>query len=399
MTDNDVVIVSGSRTAIGSLGGALSAFSAPKMGSLTIKETLTRAGVAPDQVDEVIMGNVLAAGLGQAPARQAALYAGLPQSVECLTINKMCGSGLKSVMLAAQAIRLGDADIIVAGGMESMTNAPYLLDKARGGYRLGHGKLLDSMIVDGLWDVYNDFHMGNAAEICARECNISREMQDEYAVMSYTRAQTAIREGWFKDEIVPVDLNAGSKKAAGPNWYDTDEEPGRVKFEKIPEIRPVFDKQGTVTAANASTINDGAAALLLSSHRRSRELGLKPVARIVAQASFAKAPEWFTTAPADAIEKVLKKAGLRKDDIGLFEVNEAFAVVSIAVNNLAGLNPDKVNIHGGAVALGHPIGASGARVLVTLLHAMERRDIRYGLAVLCIGGGEASAVIVERLQS
>jgi acetyl-CoA C-acetyltransferase len=399
MTDTDVVIVSACRTAIGSLGGALSTLSAPKLGSLAIKETLTRAGVSSDQVDEVIMGNVLAAGLGQAPARQAALYAGLPQSVECLTINKMCGSGLKSVMLAAQAIRLGDADIIVAGGMESMTNAPYLLDKARSGYRLGHGKLLDSMIVDGLWDVYNDFHMGNAAELCARECNISRDMQDEYAVLSYMRAQTAIREGWFKEEIVPVDLNAGSKKAAAPNWFDTDEEPARVKFEKIPGIKPVFDKEGTVTAANASTINDGAAALLLASHPRSRELGLKPVARIVAQASFAKAPEWFTTAPADAIKKVLKKGGLQKEDIGLFEVNEAFAVVSIAVNQLAGLDPDKVNIHGGAVAMGHPIGASGARILVTLLHAMKRRNVRYGLAVLCIGGGEASAIIVERLQS
>jgi acetyl-CoA C-acetyltransferase len=397
MNDRDVVIVGACRSAIGALGGALNSLSAPQMGSIVVKEALIRAGVAADQVDEVIMGNVLAAGLGQAPARQAALYAGLPQSVECLTINKMCGSGLKSVMLASQAIQLGDAEVIVAGGMESMTNAPYLLDKARSGYRLGHGKLLDSMIIDGLWDVYNDFHMGNAAEICARDCNISREMQDEYAVMSYTRAQTAQKEGWFKKEIVPIDLNAGSKKATEPNWYDTDEEPSRVKFDKIPVIKPVFDKQGTVTAANASTINDGAAALVLSSYKTSSTLGLHPIARVVAQASFAKAPEWFTTAPADVIGKILKKAGMQKEDIGLFEVNEAFAVVSLVVNKLAGLDPQKVNVHGGAVALGHPIGASGARVLVTLLYAMEQRNVQYGLAALCIGGGEASAVIVERL--
>ncbi len=397
MNNRDVVIVSACRTAIGSLSGALSSFTAPMLGSLVVKEALNRAGVSPDLVDEVIMGNVLAAGVGQAPARQAALFAGLPQSVEALTINKMCGSGLKSIMLGTQAIQLGDAGIIIAGGMESMSNAPYLLDKARTGYRLGHGKLLDSMIVDGLWDVYNDYHMGNAAELCARDCGFTRELQDEYTIQSYSRAQTAQKEGWFQKEIVPVDLDAAQKKKSGPNWFDEDEEPLRVKFEKIPELKPVFQKDGTVTAANASTINDGAAAVLLMSSEHATKLGLNPIARIVAQASHAKAPEWFTTAPADAIEKVLRKSNLKREEIDLFEVNEAFAVVSLAVNRLAGLDPERVNVHGGAVALGHPIGASGARILVSLLNAMEIRNVRRGLASICIGGGEASAVIVERL--
>lgn len=394
MKHNDVFIVSGCRTPIGSLAGSLSSVSAPRLGAVVIREALARAGLQPEHVDEVIMGNVLPAGLGQAPARQAALYAGLPQSVECLTINKMCGSGLKSVMIAAQAIANSDAHVIIAGGMESMSNAPYLLDKARTGYRLGHGQLLDSMIVDGLWDVYNDFHMGNAAELCAKDCNIPRDVQDEYAVTSYRRALTAQNEGWFKDEIVPVQV--GGRKGE-VTVIDTDEEPQKVKFEKIPELRPAFQKDGTVTAANASKINDGAAALAVVSGAKAKELGVTPVARIVAQASYAKAPEWFTTAPADVIEKVLKKAGMKKEDIGLFEINEAFAVVAIAVNRIAGLDPEKVNVHGGAVALGHPIGASGARILVTLLHAMHQRNVRFGLAAICIGGGEASAVIVERV--
>jgi acetyl-CoA C-acetyltransferase len=297
-------------------------------------------------------------------------------------------------MLGAQAIRNEDASIIIAGGMESMSNAPYLLDKARTGYRLGHGQLLDSMIVDGLWDVYNDYHMGNAAELCARECSIPRDLQDEFAIMSYKRAQEAQKQGWFKKEIVPYEI-AGRK--GDKTVVDADEEPQRVKFEKIPELKPVFQKDGTVTAANASTINDGAAALAIMSGKQAAELGVKPIARIVAQASHAKAPEWFTTAPADVIQKVLQKAGMKKEDIGLFEVNEAFAIVALAVNKIAGLDPEHVNIHGGAVALGHPIGASGARILVTLLHAMERKDVQFGLAALCIGGGEASAVIVERV--
>lgn len=394
MKNNDVFIASACRTPVGSLAGSLSGVSAPRLGAKVVNEAMTRAGLQPDQIDEVIMGNVLPAGLGQAPARQAAIYAGLPDSVECMTINKMCGSGLKSVMLGAQAIHNDDASVIIAGGMESMSNAPYLLDKARTGYRLGHGKLLDSMIVDGLWDVYNDYHMGNAAELCAKEYSIPRDMQDEFAVMSYKRAQTAQKEGWFKKEIVPFEI-AGRK--GDTTVVDTDEEPQRVKFEKIPELKPVFQKDGTVTPANASTINDGAAAVAILSGKKSAELGAKPIARIIAQASHAKAPEWFTTAPADVIAKVLKKAGMKKEDIGLFEVNEAFAVVALAVNKIAELDPEKVNIHGGAVALGHPIGASGARILVTLLHAMELKNVQFGLAALCIGGGEASAVIVERI--
>jgi len=394
MNNNDVFIVGACRTPIGSLAGSLSSMPAQRLGALAVKESMTRAGLQSDQIDEVIMGNVLPAGLGQAPARQAALFAGLPQSVECLTINKMCGSGLKSVMLGTQAIKNEDASVVIAGGMESMSNAPYLLDKARTGYRLGHGKLLDSMIVDGLWDVYNDYHMGNAAELCAKDCNIPRDLQDEYAVMSYKRAQTAQQEGWFTKEITPVEIKG---RKGDTTVVDSDEEPNYVKFDKIPQLKPVFQKDGTVTAANASTINDGAAALAIMSGKKVNELGSKPIARIVAQASYAKAPEWFTTAPANVIEKVLQKAGMKKEDIGLFEVNEAFAVVSLAVNKIAGLDPEKVNIHGGAVALGHPIGASGARILVTLLHAMERKDVQYGLAAICIGGGEASAVIVERV--
>ena len=394
MKNNDVVITGACRTPLGSLAGTLSSVPAPRLGAAVVKEAMTRAGLQTDQIDEVIMGNVLAAGLGQAPARQAALYAGLPQSVECLTINKMCGSGLKSVMLGSQAILNGDASVIIAGGMESMSNAPYLLDKARSGYRLGHGRILDSMIVDGLWDVYNDYHMGNAAELCAKDCAIPRDLQDEYAIMSYKRAQTAQKEGWFGKEIIPYEIEGRKGQVT---TVDTDEEPQRVKFEKIPELKAVFQKDGTVTAANASTINDGAAALAIMSSKKAGELGAKPIARIIAQASHAKAPEWFTTAPADVIQKVLQKAGMKKDDIGLFEVNEAFAVVALAVNKIAGLDPEKVNIHGGAVALGHPIGASGARILVTLLHAMERKDVQFGLAAICIGGGEASAVIVERI--
>jgi acetyl-CoA C-acetyltransferase len=394
MHNHDVVIVSACRTPIGSFSGSLSSIPAPRLGAVVLREALSRAGLKPDHVDEVIMGNVLPAGLGQAPARQAALYAGLPQSVECMTINKMCGSGLKSVMLGVQAIANEDASVVLAGGMESMSNAPYLLDKARSGYRLGHGTIIDSMIVDGLWDVYNDYHMGNAAELCAKECNIPRDRQDAFAVTSYKRAQAAQREGWFKNEIVPVEV---PQRKGAPVVIDSDEEPTRVKFEKIGELRPAFQKDGTVTAANASTINDGAAALAIMSGKKAAELGIRPMAKVIAQASFAKAPEWFTTAPADVIEKVLGKSGMKKEDIDLFEVNEAFAVVALAVNQIAGLDPEKVNIHGGAVALGHPIGASGARILTTLLYALDQKNLERGLAAICIGGGEASAVIVERV--
>jgi acetyl-CoA C-acetyltransferase len=390
----EVVIASACRTPIGSFNGSLSSLPAPKLGAVVIDEALRRANVPKEMVDEVIMGCVLTAGVGQAPARQAAIFAGLPTKVECMTINKVCGSGLKAVMLATQAIKLGDADIIVAGGMESMSNAPYILDKARTGYRMGHGQLIDSMIKDGLWDVYNDFHMGNAGELCARECNISRQEQDEFAVLSYKRALEAIEKGYFKEEIVPVKV---PQPKGGEVIVDEDEEPKRVNFEKIPQLKPAFDPNGTITPANASKINDGASALVLMSKEKAEELGVKPLARIVAYSSAAKDPAWFTTAPVDAIEKVLKKAGMRKEDIDLFEVNEAFAVVALATSKLGGIPIEKMNIHGGAVALGHPIGASGARILTTLLYAMKRKNARFGLAAICIGGGEASAVIVEKI--
>lgn len=386
------VILSGCRTPIGSFMGSLSSLSAPQLGAAAIKEAVRRAGIKPEDVSEVIMGNVLTAGVGQAPARQAALGAGLPQSVPCMTINKVCGSGLKSVMLAAQAVMTGDAEVVVAGGMESMSNAPYLLDKARSGYGFGHAQLIDSMIKDGLWDVYNDFHMGNAAELCASECNIPRDSQDEFAINSYKRALQAMESGAFAEEIVSVEI---PQRKGDPVVVSEDEEPKRVKFEKIPTLRPAFQKDGTVTAANASSLNDGAAALVIASEEWAKAHGIQPIAKIVTQASFAKAPEWFTTAPADVIKAITSKVGLTVADIDLFEVNEAFAVVALATNQLAGLDPDKVNVNGGAVALGHPIGASGARILVTLLYAMKSRDARRGLATLCIGGGEASAVIVE----
>jgi acetyl-CoA C-acetyltransferase len=391
---NDVVIVSACRTAIGSFLGSLSSVAAPRLGALVIEEAVKRSGINRSHVDEVIFGNVLTAGLGQAPARQAALYAGLPDSVECMTINKMCGSGLKSVMLGSQAIALGDASVVVAGGMESMSNSPYLLEKARDGYKMGHGKLIDSMIRDGLWDVYNDFHMGNAAEICARECAIPREAQDEFAIQSYKRAQSAITEGRFKSEILPITI----KGKQGETIIEQDEEPFKTNFDKVPKLKPAFQQDGTVTAANASKINDGAAALVLMSADRAKTLGIKPIARIVVHGSSAKKPEWFTTAPADAIAKVLNKAGLNVRDIDLFEINEAFAVVSLAVQKIVGIEFEKLNVNGGAVALGHPIGASGARILVTLLHALKQRGMKRGMAAICIGGGEASALIVEMLS-
>jgi len=388
----DVVIVSAVRTPVGSFLSALSGFTAPQLGSIVIKEAIKRAGIKNEEVDEVIMGNVLAAGEGQAPARQAALGSELPVSVECMTINKVCGSGLKSVMLGAQAIMLGDAEIIVAGGMESMSNVPYYLQGGRDGLKMGHKKLVDGMIHDGLWDVYNDYHMGSAAELCARECNISRDRQDEFSRMSYERALSAQKKGLFSDEIIPVTI---PQRKGEPIVFAADEEPARVNFDKISKLKPVFEKDGTVTAANASSINDGAAALVIMSKDKAKELGVKPLAKIVAQASAAKEPEWFTTVPADVIKKVLKKAEMTVDNIDLFEINEAFAVVSLAVNDIVGLDAEKVNVHGGAVALGHPIGATGARILVTLLYALRRYNKKYGLAALCIGGGEAAGIIVE----
>lgn len=389
----EAVITSAVRTPIGSYGGVLSALKATELGSLVIKNAIERARILPEDVDKVIMGNVLAAGLGQAPARQAAIYAGLPNSVSCLTINKMCGSGLKAVMLAAQAIALNDADIIIAGGMESMSNAPYLLEKARFGYRMGHGEIVDSMIRDGLWDVYNDFHMGNAAELCARECNISREEQDKYAIMSYKRSLKAQKENYFKDEIVPVTI----KGRKGDTVVELDEEPTKVNFEKIAGLKPVFQKDGTVTAANASSINDGASAVSVMAASVAEKKGIKPLAKIIAYSTASKAPEWFTTAPIDSIQKALKKADMNTDDIDLYEVNEAFAAVALVTNNTLNLDPEKVNIAGGAIALGHPIGASGARILTTLIYNLKRTGGKRGLASLCIGGGEAVAVIIEMM--
>lgn len=386
-----VVIVSGRRTPIGSFNGALSSLSASQLGSIAIKGVLNDSKISPDMIDEVIMGNVLTAGVGQAPARQAALFAGLPEKTECMTINKVCGSGLKAVMLAAQAIQTGNAEIIIAGGQESMSNAPYILDKARNGYRLGNGEITDSIIKDGLWDVYNNIHMGSCAESCAKDFNLTREELDAFAINSYKRALDAQKEGRFKDEIIDVKVKVGKDEIT----VSTDEELGKVKFDKISSLKPVFDKNGVVTAANASSLNDGAAALLIMSEEKAKQLGLNPLVEITDQASAAKAPVQFTTAPADSINKVLKRANLKISDIDLFEINEAFAVVSLANNKLLGLDDSKVNVNGGAVALGHPIGASGARVLVTLIHEMKKRKSNYGLASLCIGGGEAAALIVK----
>jgi acetyl-CoA C-acetyltransferase len=386
-----VVITSAKRTPIGSFGGSLASLTAGQLGSIAIKGVLEDSKISPELIDEVIMGNVLTAGMGQAPARQAALFAGLPEKTECMTVNKVCGSGLKAVMLAAQAIQTDNAEIIIAGGQESMSNTPYILDKARNGYRLGNGEVIDSMVKDGLWDVYNNVHMGNCAEACAKDFQFKREELDEFAINSYKKALEAQKNRRFKDEILDVKVKSGREDVI----VNTDEEPGKVKFEKIPSLKPVFDKNGVVTAANASSINDGAAALLIMSEEKAKELGLKPLVEIVAQASAAKAPIQFTTAPADAINKVLKKANLKISNIDLFEINEAFAVVSLANNKLLGLDDSKVNVNGGAVALGHPIGASGARVLVTLIHEMKKRNSIYGLASLCIGGGEAAALIVK----
>jgi len=389
----DVVIISAKRTPVGAFQGDLSSLSASQLGSIAIKAVLEKTKVDLNSIDEVIMGNVLSAGQGQAPARQAALGAGLPDSVECLTINKMCGSGLKAVMLATQAIQTGDAEIIIAGGMENMTQAPYLLLNGRDGHRLGHGQVLDSMIKDGLWDVYNDKHMGNCAELCASEKNYSREDQDAFAKASYTRARSAQENGSFSYEIVPVSI---PQRKGDPNVVDKDEEPGRANFDKMESLRPAFEKEGTITAANASKINDGAAAILIMSGEKAKELGLKPLATIMAQASSAHAPEWFTTAPSKAISKVLDKAGLKAEAIDLWEINEAFAPVTMAAMDDFNLSHDKVNVNGGAIAIGHPIGGSGARILTTLIHAMKSRDVHTGLATLCIGGGEASALIITR---
>lgn len=389
---NNSVITAIARTAIGSFQGALSSVPTVRLGAAVIKSAVERAGLMGEDIDEVIMGNVLSAGEGQAPARQAAIYAGLPNTVECMTINKVCGSGLKSVMLADQAIRCGDAEVVVAGGMENMSLSPYYLMDARGGMRLGHKKVVDSIIGDGLWDPYGDMHMGNCAEVLAKEENFSREDQDAFAVESYRRSLEAIEIGYFKDEITPVEI---SQRKGDPIIIDTDEEPGRGKPEKIAKLRTAFEKDGTITAANASSINDGAAALVVMSAEKATELNSKPICKIVAQTSVAHEPLYFTTAPGKAITKVLDKAGHTINDIDLFEINEAFSNVALAAMREHNIPHEKVNIFGGAVSMGHPIGASGARILVTLISALKQKNKKLGLATLCIGGGEAAAVIVE----
>ena len=388
------VIVSIARTSIGSFQGSLSTVPTVKLGAVVIKSALERAGIEGNEVDEVIMGNVLSAGEGQAPARQAAIYAGLPKSVECMTINKVCGSGLKAVMLADQAIRCGDAKVIIAGGMENMSLTPYYLTDSRDGMRLGHKKVLDSIIQDGLWDPYGDIHMGNCAETLAKEENYSREEQDAFALESYRRSMEAIEKGYFRDEITPVEV---PQRKGDSVIVDIDEEPGRGKPEKISKLKSAFEKEGTITAANASSINDGAAALVVMSAEKSNEIGTQPICRIITQASVAQEPLYFTTAPGKAISKVLDKSDLSINDIDLFEINEAFSNVTLAAMRKHNIPHEKVNVHGGAVSLGHPIGASGARILVTLISALKQKNKKLGLATLCIGGGEAVAVIVEMI--
>ena len=389
---DDVFIVGAMRTPIGSYLGSLAAVPAVELGALAMRTSLSQAKLDPAVVDEVFMGNVLSAGVGQAPARQAALGAGLPNTVPCTTVNKVCGSGLQAVVLGTRAILLDDASVIICGGMESMSRVPYYLQKARTGYRMGNDQLVDGMLLDGLWDPYNDFHMGQAAELCASEYGLSREAQDEFATLSYRKALAAQSSGAFSLELVPVEV----PNRKGPAVVvDADEEPKRADPARFNTLRPAFKKDGSVTAANASSLNDGAAAVVLASGAVVTERKLEPLARVAGYASAAGAPEWFTTAPARAIEAVLTKMGLTVDDIDLFEINEAFACVVQACARLTDVPLDKVNVNGGAVALGHPIGASGARVLTTLVHAMRARGAKRGLATLCIGGGEAVAVVVE----
>ena len=392
---DDIVILSGVRTPIGKFQGSLSDIPAPKLGAIAVKEAVRRAGIEAASVDEVIMGNVVGAGLGQNPARQAALGAGIPSSVGAMTINKVCGSGLKAVGLAAQAIMTNNSQIVVAGGCESMTNAPYLLPNARKGYRLGNGTLIDSMVHDGLWDVYNDYHMGNTGENVAEKYKITRDEQDEYSVNSHRKAVSAIKECRFKDQIIPVEIPG--KKKGEVVLFDKDEGPREdTDIEVLRKLKPAFKKDGTVTAGNAPSVNDGAAALVVTSMRNAEKLGKKPLARVVAQATSGVDPAWVMMAPVDAIRLLWKKTGWSKDEVDLYEINEAFAVAAIAVTRELGLDLNKVNVNGGAVALGHPIGATGARILVTLLYEMQRRDVKKGIAALCLGGGNAVGLAVER---
>lgn len=390
----EIVVVAATRTAIGSFGGSLSGFTASQLGGLVIKSAIEKLNISSSLIDEVFMGNVLSANLGQAPATQAAIFGGLGNK-PATTVNKVCASGMKAVMLAAQSIAIGNQEIIIAGGMESMSNVPYYLDKARTGYKLGHGQIIDGLVKDGLWDVYNDYHMGSAAELCAVECNITREEQDNFAIQSYSRSQDAQAEGKFKDEITVVELQ---NKKGDTTFFCEDEEPKSVNFDKIPLLKPVFKKDGTVTAANASTLNDGAAVLVLMTSEKAFELGLKPLAKIISFADAQLAPERFTIAPSKAIPLALKKASLDISEIDFFEINEAFSVVSVANNRLLNLNPETVNINGGAVSMGHPLGASGARILVSLINVLKQQNGKYGVAAICNGGGGASAMILENLR-
>jgi acetyl-CoA C-acetyltransferase len=393
---DDVVIISGCRTAVGKFQGSLTDLSATQLGAVVVREAVKRAGVPSDQVDECIMGNVLPAGLGQNPARQAAIFGGLSPATGAMTINKVCGSGLKAVALAAQAVQTGNSSIVVAGGMESMTNAPYLLPQARKGYRLGNGKVIDSMVHDGLWDIYNDYHMGITGENVAEKYGITREEQDQFAVNSHRKAIEAWKECRFKSQIVPVELPA-KKKGEAPVLFEKDESPREdTTIETLRSLKPAFKKDGTVTAGNAPGVNDGAAAVVVTSASRAKELGAQPMVRIVAQATSGVEPKWVMMAPVDAVRKIWEKTGWKSDDVDLYELNEAFSVQALGVMRELGLDPNRVNVNGGAVAIGHPIGASGARVLVTLIYEMTRRNVKRGIAALCLGGGNAVAMAVER---
>jgi len=392
----EVVIVSAVRTPIGSFGGSLKALSATQLGAAAIKAAIAKAGIQADQVQDVLMGSVLQANLGQAPARQAAKFAGLPDHVNCTTVNKVCASGMKSIALAAQSILLGDADIVVAGGMESMSNVPFYAPAMRWGNKYGDVSLVDGLAKDGLTDVYDGKAMGNAAELCASTCGISREEQDAFAVESYKRSQAAWENGWFAEEVVPVEI---PQRKGNPVVFEKDEEPYNVKFDKIPTLNPAFTKDGTVTAANASTMNDGAAALVLMSAEKAKELGLKPIARILSYADAEQAPEWFTTTPSLAVPKAVEKAGLTMEQIEYFELNEAFSVVGIENTRRMKLDPAKVNVHGGAVSIGHPLGASGARIIVTLINVLKTKKAKLGAAGICNGGGGASAMVIELIAS
>ena len=390
----EVYIISAVRTPIGSFGGSLKGFTATQLGAIAIKGALAKAGVEPAMVNDVLMGSVIQANLGQAPARQAAKFAGLPNEVNCTTINKVCASGMKAISQAAQSIMLGDADIVVAGGMESMSNVPYYADAMRWGNKYGNVSFIDGLAKDGLTDVYDGMAMGNAAELCAGTCGISRQDQDAFAVESYKRSQAAINEGRFDNEIVPVEI---PQRKGEPVLFAKDEEPFNVKFDKIPELKGAFTKDGTVTAANASTMNDGAAALVLMSKEKAEELGLKPIAKIISYADAEQAPEWFTTTPAIALPKAVAKAGLKMEDISYWELNEAFAVVGIENSKRMKLDPSKVNVNGGAVSIGHPLGCSGARIIVTLINVLKQNNAKYGAAGICNGGGGASAMVIENM--